>query len=344
MNLVLLNQLTEKNGASGNEKGVRDYILSVLPKECECTTDNIGNLTVKRKGRKTPKNKVMLCAHMDEVALIVTDYTPEGQLRFAPVGGINPSAVFGRRVTLGRNSSGEEITGVIAAKPVHMVKGDERDKQPQFDGLYIDIGAKDKADAEKTVERGRICYFENSFFLFGDKQLHAKALDDRIGCMIMIEMLKTEPEYDLICVFTVQEEIGTRGAGCAAYTVNPDYAIVLESTTACDTEGVDGADKVCCLGNGAVVSFMDRSTVYDRELYELAFETADKIGVKCQTKTKVAGGNDSGAIHKAAGGIRTTAISVPTRYLHTPSCVVNLGDITATEKLAAAMYEKLCVL
>ncbi len=338
MNLSLLERLTTVCGTSGNEQAVRDFIISKLPSDCEKTVDNMGNLIVTKKGKETPKNKVMICAHMDEVGFIVTSITDDGYLKFTTVGGIVPSAVFGRRVTFG------EFTGIIAERPVHMVKGDDKDKQPQIDELVIDIGVTSKKEAEELVSLGDYCYFENDFFLFGDNRLHAKALDDRLGCMMMIEMLNSEQEYDLTCVFTVQEEIGTRGAGCAAFTVNPDYAIVLESTTACDISGSDDENKVCCFGEGAVVSFMDKSTIYDRELYKLAFKTAEEIGVKCQTKTKVAGGNDSGAIHKAAGGIRTTAISVPTRYLHTASCVVDLEDVTATEKLASAMYKKLCEL
>lgn len=339
MNLALLERLTSLCSVSGDEKEVREFILSQLPSECEAETDNMGNLIVFRKGRTAPKNKVMLCAHMDEVGFIVTNITDEGLLKFTSVGGITPSAVFGRRVRFGNGT-----IGVIAAKAVHMVKGDEKDKQPPLDDLTIDIGVSSREEAEKLVSLGDNCYFENDFFLFGNNRLHAKALDDRIGCMIMLEMLKTEPEYDLTCVFTVQEEVGTRGAGCAVYTVNPDFAIVLESTTACDISGSDDENKVCCLGGGAVASFMDRSTIYDKELYRMAFDTAAEIGVKCQTKTKVAGGNDSGAIHKAMGGIRTAAISVPTRYLHTASCVVNCEDIKAVEKLAAAMYKKLCEL
>lgn len=339
MNLVLLERLTSCCSVSGDENQVREFIKSQLPPECETKTDNMGNLIVFRKGRKTPKNKVMLCAHTDEVGFIVTSITDDGYLKFTSVGGIVPSAVFGRRVIFSNGT-----VGVIAAKAVHLVKGDEKDKQPPLDDLTIDIGAASKEEAEKLVSLGDNCYFENDFFLFGNNRLHAKALDDRIGCMIMIEMLKNEPEYDLNCVFTVQEEVGTRGAGCAAYSVDPDFAIVLESTTACDISGSEDEKQVCCLGEGAVVSFMDRSTIYDKELYRMAFDTAKEIGVKCQTKTKVAGGNDSGAIHKAMGGIRTAAISVPTRYLHTASCVVDLEDIKASEKLAAAMYTKLCEL
>lgn len=339
MNLSLLERLTSLCGVSGNEENVRKFIKSQLPPECEAKTDNMGNLIVFKKGRKAPKNKVMLCAHMDEVGFIITSITEDGLLKFASVGGIVPSAVFGRRVVFADGK-----IGVIAAKAVHMVKGDEKDKQPPLDELTIDIGAATKEEAEKLVSLGDNCYFENDFFLFGENKLRAKALDDRMGCMMMLEMLNSEAEYDLNCVFTVQEEVGTRGAGCAAYTVNPDFAIVLESTTACDISGSEDENKVCCLGEGAVVSFMDRSTIYDKELYRLSFETAEEIGVKCQTKTKVAGGNDSGAIHKAMGGIRTAAISVPTRYLHTASCVVDLEDVKAVEKLAAAMYKKLCEL
>jgi len=339
MNLVLLERLTCANSVSGDEKEVCELIKSYLPAECDIKTDNMGNLIATRKGRKTPKNKVMLAAHMDEVGFIITAVTDDGYLKFTTVGGINPSAVFGRRVAF-RNGT----VGVIAAKPIHLLKGDEKDNQPAVDELVIDIGAKNRAEAEKLVALGDNCYFENDFFIFGNNRLHAKALDDRLGCMMMIEMLSKEPEYDLTCVFTVQEEVGLRGAGCAAYSVKPDFAIVLESTTACDIAGVDGEEKVCILGNGAVASFMDKSTIYDRELYSLSFETAKEIGVKCQTKTKVAGGNDSGAIHKAAGGIRTAAISVPTRYLHTASCVVDLEDVKAVEKLAEAMFIKLCEL
>lgn len=339
MNLVLLEQLTAVNSVSGDEKEIRELIKSYLPSECDIKTDNIGNLIVTRKGRKTPKNKVMLAAHMDEVGFIVTSVSDNGLLRFTAVGGINPSAVFGRRVVF-KNGT----VGVIAAKAVHLLKGDEKEKQPSLDELYIDIGADSREEAEKLITLGDNCYFENDFFLFGDNRLHAKALDDRLGCMMMIEMLAEEPEYDLTCVFTVQEEVGLRGAAAAAYSVKPDFAIVLESTTACDIAGSEDENKVCVLGNGAVASFMDKSTIYDKELYALSFETAKEIGVKCQTKTKVAGGNDSGAIHKAVGGIRTAAISVPTRYLHTASCVVDLGDVKAAEELAKAMYKKLCEL
>ncbi len=339
MNLKLIRELSLLNGTSGNEERVRDYILSQLPQSCEATVDPLGNLIVTKKGAQTPKNKVMLCAHMDEVAFIATMINDDGSVKFSPVGGINASAAFGRRV---RSENG--VVGVIAAKATHMLKGEEKEKQPEISALSIDIGAGTAEEAKKLVKQGDCFYFESEFFPFGEDMIKGKALDDRVGCALLIELLNTSLPYDLTCVFTVQEEIGTRGAACAAYNVKPDFAIVLETTTACDIAGVEGEKQVCRLGEGAVVSFMDKGTIYDKELYRLAFELAKDNALPVQTKTVVAGGNDSRAIHKAVGGIRTAAISVPTRYLHTPACVMKLSDVGAAAELAGLLAERLCEL
>ena len=326
-------------GTSGDEDDIRAQIISVLPADCEYKTDNIGNLTVFKKGAKAPKNKIMLCAHMDEVGFIITAVTSDSRLKFAPVGGISPGVVYGRRVIF-RNG----MTGVIGAKALHHLSSPEKDSQPKIDALCIDIGAENEEEAKKHVSPGDFCYFRSEYEEFGSGFIKCKALDDRVGCAILLDMLGREQEYDMYCVFTVQEEIGTRGALCAAHNVKPDMAVILETTTACDIPGSDGEKKVCVLGDGAVVSFMDRSTIYDRELYELARREADKAGIKNQTKSVIAGGNDSGAIHKAAGGIRTAAISVPTRYLHSPACVMKKEDVEASARLAQLLFEKLAVL
>ncbi len=335
----LIERLSRLCGTSGDEGDVRDFIRSRLPAGCEVTTDNLGNLTVFRKGAKTPKNKIMYCAHMDEVGFIVTDIAQDGRLKLAPVGGISPDVVFGRRIVL---KSGR--VGVIAAKPVHHLSDSEKDRQPKIEELSADIGANDRDEAEKLVERGEYCYFDGAYEEFGEGFIKGKALDDRVGCAIMLTLLNGELPYDAWFVFTVQEEIGTRGAACAAYNVKPDIAVILETTTACDIPGSEGEKAVCRLGEGVVVSFMDRSTIYDRELYRIGRETAGNAGVKHQTKTLVAGGNDSGAIHKAIGGIRTTALSVPTRYLHSPACVMKKEDVEATLTTAAALLNRLAEL
>ena len=319
------------DGTSGDEGAVRKYIKSHISAD-EVTTDNLGNLLVFKKGRKTPKNRIMFAAHMDEVGFMATDITEDGFLRFGAVGGVDPRVVLGRAL---RFSNG--TLGVVGTKAVHQQSADERRKAPDFPDMLIDIGASSRAEAEKLVKRGDCAVFDSDAFVFGDGFIKSKAIDDRAGCLIMMDMINGDPEFDAWYAFTVQEEIGTRGAKAAAFTVAPDIAVVLETTTACDIAGSSGDKRVCELGRGCVVSFMDRATIYDRGLYQLARETADKLGIPNQTKTLIAGGNDSGAIHVSRGGVRTCALSVPTRYLHSPSCVAKLSDIEATAKLANAV-------
>ncbi len=333
----LIKELSLALGTSGDEADIAKLIISKLPENAEYKTDALGNLIVTKKGNKTPKNNVMLAAHMDEVGFIVTYITDDGYLRIAPVGGINPETVLGRQLIF-KNGT----IGVIGTKAIHQQSEEERNKPVKISSMYLDIGAKNREEAEKYVLPGDFAYFTGEFLSFGDGMLKSKALDDRIGCAIMTELLNRDLPYDVTCVFTVQEEIGTRGAKAAAYTVAPDYALVLETTTACDFSGNDGEKRVCELSKGCVVSYMDNGTIYSKELYHLAFDTAKEKNIPCQTKSLVAGGNDSGAIHVSAGGIKTLALSVPTRYLHSPACVVKYSDVAATADLAYEMYVKLC--
>lgn len=321
------------DGTSGDESAVRDYIISHIRAD-EVSVDNLGNILVFKKGRKTPDKKVMFAAHMDEVGFMVTDITEDGFLRFGAVGGIDPRVVLGRAL---RFKNGTR--GIVGTKAVHQQSADERKKAPDFDDMMIDIGVYSREEAEKLVQRGDCAVFDSDSFYFGDGFVKSKAIDDRVGCLIMMEMINSDPEYDAWYAFTVQEEVGTRGAKAAAYTIAPDIAVVLETTTACDIAGTSGSKRVCELGKGCVVSFMDRATVYDRELYELARRTADENGVANQTKTLIAGGNDSGSIHVSRGGVRTCALSVPCRYLHSPACVIKESDYNATAELASAVLK-----
>ena len=318
------------DGTSGDEGAVRDYIMAHITAD-EVTVDNLGNLLVFKKGRKTPKNRIMFAAHMDEVGVMVTDITDEGFLRLGAVGGIDPRVVLGRGL---RFHNG--VKGVAGTKAVQQQSAEERKKAPEFSDMLIDIGASTREEAEKLISRGDCAVFDSNAFRFGDGFVKSKAIDDRAGCLIMMDMINGDPEYDAWYAFTVQEEIGTRGAKAASFTIAPDIAVVLETTTACDIAGTFGEKRVCELGEGCVVSFMDRATIYDRGLYQLARSTADELGIPNQTKTLIAGGNDSGAIHVSRGGVRTCALSVPTRYLHSPACVAKESDIEATAKLAEA--------
>lgn len=326
-----LKKLCLLNGASGDEGAVREYIRSRINAD-EVSVDALGNLIVFKKGKKTPKHKIMFAAHMDEVGFMVTNIDDNGFLSFGEVGGINPAVVLGRAVRLESGAN-----GVVGIKAVHQQSKDERSKMPEFREMYIDIGAVSREEAEKLAPLGSYAYFNSDFFEFGSGFIKGKAIDDRAGCLVMMDMINGAPEYDAWYAFTVQEEIGTRGAAAASFTVNPDIAFVLETTTACDIQGVTGGKRVCELGHGAVVSYMDNGTVYDRGLYDLAVRTAHDNNIPVQTKTLIAGGNDSRAIHISHGGVRTCAISVPCRYLHSPSCVIKNDDFKAVMALAVKM-------
>ena len=327
--LEMIKELCALSGISGRENAVRDYIIEKIKDYAEYSIDPLGNLIVFKKGKNPAKNKVMLDAHMDEVGLIITAITSEGYLKFAKVGGIDSRVMLGRAVKVGSKA----VNGVIGIKPVHLVDKGAEASVPKVDDLYIDIGAKSKEEAAKYVRLGDAAWFASDLVEFGDGFVKAKALDDRAGCAILIELIRSELEYDMWFSFSVQEEIGTRGAQTSAFTIDPDYAIVVETTTAADIAGVKDEKRVCICGEGGTVSFMDRSTLYNRELFDKAFEIAEKNSIKCQPKTMVAGGNDAGAIHKSRGGVKVLTVSVPCRYLHSPGCVIKYSDVEESFKL-----------
>lgn len=330
--LDLLKQLCLLDATSGDEDAVREFIISEIDGYCDYKTDNLGNILCFKKGKNRPQKKVMLDAHMDEVGLIITSVTSDGFLKFKTVGGIDTAALMFRKVKING-----KIDGVIGGKPIHLIKGDARKKLPESDSLYIDIGASSKEEALEKITLGDRAVIESNFVLSGDI-IKAKAIDDRIGCAVLINLLKSESEYDFYASFSVQEEIGTRGAKTAAFAINPDAALVIEATTAADIADVPQDKKVCKLGNGAVVSFMDKGTVYDKNYYNAALQS----GMPCQPKQAVAGGNNSAGIHLSREGVRTLAISLPCRYIHSSSCVANLDDCKSVEELTKYMLNGIC--
>lgn len=331
----MLKTLCLLNGTSGDEHAVKDYIISQIQDYCDYKIDALGSVIAFKKGRKSSDEIISVNAHMDEVGFIVTGITDDGYLRFSPVGGIDPRVCLDRTVVVGDN----RISGVVGDKAFHLLEGDERKKCPSFDKLLIDIGAQSRAEAEKSVALGDFVYFESDYIEFGNGFIKAKALDDRIGCMLMIEMIQNEIEFDTYFCFNVQEEVGLRGASCTAYSVKADKAIVLESTTAADLDGVSGNDRVCVLGDGPVISFMDGRTIYDRDLYKKFMALAADNNIPAQTKTAIAGGNDAGAIQTSANGTKVIAISLPSRYIHSAASVVKASDIENTRKLLKAIFK-----
>lgn len=333
----MLKDLCLLNGTSGDEVRVRDYIINEIKEYSTYEVDNLGSVIAYKKGKKKPNKTVCINAHMDEVGFIITGITSDGYLRFAPVGGIDTKVCLDRAVTVGEN----RINGVIADKAYHLLEDSEKDKASSFDKLLIDIGAKSETEAQSVVSLGDFAYFESDYTELGNGYIKAKALDDRIGCMLMIELIKSELEYDTVFCFNVQEEVGLRGSKCTSFAVGADISIVLEATTAGDLDGVTGADRVCVLGNGGVVSFMDNRTIYDRELYKLAMNTASENNIPVQTKTAVAGGNDAGSIQTSGKGAKVMALSLPCRYIHSPSSVVKKSDIDNTRKLLKEILKKI---
>lgn len=323
----LLKHLCLIDGTSGDEDTIREFIISEIKNFCEYKVDNLGNIICFKKGQKRPLKKVMVDAHLDEVGLIITSVTESGFLKFSVVGGIDASALMFRKVKIN-----QKINGVISGKPFHLLSKDASKKPPNIDSLYIDIGAKNKSEALKIISIGDRAVIESSFEVLGEN-IKSKALDDRIGCAILLNLLKKDAEYDFYATFSVQEEVGLRGAKTAAFTVNPDAAIVLEATTAADIPSNTADKQVCVLGNGVAVSFMDKATVYDKVFYNAALDS----GIKCQPKAAVAGGNNSGAIHLSGSGVRTIALSAPCRYIHTAESIANLKDIENLQALAKYM-------
>ncbi len=329
--LRLFKELCTIPAVSGREDSLREFILSKVSGFCKAEVDRNGNIICFKKGKNTAAKKIMIDAHIDEVGIIVTGYTDDGFLKFSTVGGISPAVMNARRVIF----EGGRI-GVIGIKPVHLASADEKKKYPDADSLYIDIGVDTKSEAEKIISLGDTAVFEGDV-REANGRIIARAIDDRAGVAVLIKLLESDALYDFYATFTVQEEVGCRGAKTAAYTVDPDGAIVLEATTAADLDGVSIDNRVCSLGDGPAVSFMDRSTLYDKRLYDAAI----KSGIKCQPKAAVAGGNNSGAVHLTRGGVPTVAISVPCRYIHSPSCLADFGDIEGMYALSEYMLSKM---
>lgn len=336
--LDTLKTLCQLDGVSGWEDEVRDYILErVIPYASGVETDSMGNLIVTKKGKKTPAKKIMLAAHMDEVGIIITQISDDGFLRFDFIGGVDRRVVIGKRVFIGRG----RVPGVIGIKPIHLLEKGEEKTVPKLDELYIDIGAATREQAESLVSLGDEGVFEDSVLEFGDGFLKAKAIDDRVGCAAMIKLLEQELPCDCTFAFTVQEEAGTRGAQIAANRVKPDVAIILEGTTAADLPGVEEGKRVCRLGGGLVLPFMDKGTLYTPALWKRATGIADKNDIPWQTKTRIAGGTDARVIQRSGAGCEVVAISAPIRNIHSPAGVAKFSDFRYMPKLVLLLLEAL---
>lgn len=338
---MLLRELTELHGVSGHEGLVRQRIVEEIKDLVdEHRVDALGNLIAFKRGNgKAPRRKVMVTAHMDEVGLMIVYIEREGSLRFRPVGGIDDRVLLSKKVLIGDN----RVPGVIGVKPVHLLEAKQRNQVLRVEDMSMDIGASSKEEAERLVKLGDYAAFDVAFSELGGA-LHAvkgKAFDDRAGCAALIELLKDNYSMDVHAVFTVQEEVGLRGARVAAYALAPEVAFALEGTICDDLPKKRDVSPTTVLGAGPAITVMDRSVVVDRRLLTLLTAAAQSDGIPCQFKQPGVGGTDAGAIHLAREGIPSAVVAVPARYIHAPVCLLSLNDLENTVRLMRAALTRL---
>lgn len=326
---VLVKELTSLGAPSGFEDAVREFIKERICAD-EVYTDSMGNLICHKKGNG---EKVMVAAHMDEVGLIITEITDNGFLRFSTLGGIETAVLCSKKVLIGKNA----VAGIVSAKAIHLQKGDEVTSPLKLKDLYIDIGARDKESAEKLVSQGDFAVFNGEYTPFGDKLVKSKALDDRVGCAIVLELSKEDFDSDMYFVFTVQEEVGLRGAKTASALIAPDLAVAVDVSNVGDTP--ESMDMNLSLGKGPAVKMKDASFIIHESVRKLLLDAAKESGIPYQLEAASYGGTDAGAIHLSGGGVASGTISIPTRYIHSANEVIDKKDLENTAILLQKVIE-----
>ncbi|HWQ43606.1 MAG TPA: M42 family metallopeptidase [Desulfosporosinus sp.] len=324
MDFAMLGQLTQLFGPSGSEELVAEFIAAQVRPYCdELSKDTLGNLIVRRQGNG---KKIMVAAHMDEIGLMITHINKEGFLRFVPLGGVQIPNLTRQRVKF--------IDGRIGTIGVEKL-----DKRSDFklDKLYLDIGVSSREEAEQFVHIGETAVFVGDFVESGTR-LISKAFDDRIGCFVAIEALKrTKSTHELAFVFTVQEEIGTRGAKTAAYALEPDLAIAVDVTATGDTPKAHPMSVE--LGSGVGIKVLDRSMITSPKIKRWMADVATDRIIPFQWEVLEYGGTDCGAIHLSRGGVPSGVLSIPTRYVHSPAEMIDKRDVEAAVDLLVALLE-----
>ncbi len=329
---MLLKRLTEAMGLPGFEKEVREIIKEELSGHVDrLYTDRIGNLIAIKNGNATGPHTV-LCAHMDEVGMVVKGIDATGLIRFGSWG-CDPRVLVSKQVKVGD----KKINGVIGSKPIHQQKPEERTKAHTVDDMYIDIGLFNKADAEKLVSVGDYVGFATEYREFGDNKAMSKALDDRVGCAAIIEVLKSDTKSKITAVFTAQEEVGCRGSAVASNNITADIAIIVEGTICADTIKEEHDKSVTYMGKGPAVSLLDRGTVYRKDCVERVLGTAQAQGIPIQVRRTGMGGTDAMRFSQAKEGMAVIGLAVPCRYIHSPVSVVDLNDYENLIKLLKAL-------
>jgi putative aminopeptidase FrvX len=334
----LLKELTEAAGVSGSENEIRTTIRDLVEDHVdEWRVDALGNLLAVKKGTGQENLSIMIDAHMDEVGLMITDVDRDGSYRFMPVGGLDERTILGKVVQVGE----DKITGVIGLRPIHLLSSTERTAVVKVKTMRVDIGARNKAEASKKAKSGDPVTFLTPYEEHGDIAL-GKAFDNRCGCAALIEILRAEPyPFDIQAAFTVQEEVGLRGAKVAAFGLKPDAALILETTPAIDLPADQDVSPVVRLGNGPSIYVMDRDTLQDPRFVAHITKTASQEKILHQIRRPGGGGTNSGVIQRALRAIPVATIATPARYTHSPISMVKLNDYKMTTSLAEATLRSL---
>ena len=337
----LLKKIIEAAGISGYEKEIAHIMCGELKKSCdEVKVDNFGNV-IARKGKG--KRKIMLAAHMDEIGFMVKHITKEGYLNFIKVGGIDDRVLPAQRVVI-KAKKGDCI-GVIGTKPPHLQKEEDKKKPLKYEDMFIDIGCSSREEAKKRVEIGDIAIFEPNSGVLNGKLYYGKAIDDRIGCYALIKITESlKVDAEIYAVATGQEEVGLKGARTAAFNVSPDYAIVIDTTIAGDTPQITERESSLKLGEGVAITIIEasgRGVIVSEKMKDLLMDTAKKNKIKYQVDVIEGGMTDGAIIYMNKEGVQTGVLSIPTRYIHSPTGVFHIDDVDSAVKLTVKAIERL---
>ncbi len=341
IDVSLLKQICEIPGAPGFEKPVRDLVISlVTPWVDEVRVDNIGNVIALKKGIRNPDGKrVMLAAHLDEIGFIVSHIDEQGFLRFNTLGGFDPKTLTAQRVIV---HGKKDLIGVMGSKPIHVMTAEEKTKLPKTTDFFIDLGMP-KEEVDKYITIGDPVTRDRELIEMGDC-VNCKSIDNRVSVFIVIEALKQlkSPAYDVYAAFTVQEEVGIRGANVAAHSINPDFGIALDTTIAFDVPGAAAHEKVTELGKGTAIKIMDAMTICDYRMVAFMKQVAGKEAISWQPELLTAGGTDTAGVQRMGKqGAIAGAISIPTRHLHQVIEMAHKKDISDSIALLVACLEQL---
>lgn len=341
VNVDLLKRVCEAPGAPGFEGPIRNLILAEIKDHAdEVRVDNMGNVIALKKGADNPEGKkIMVAAHMDEIGFLVSYIDDAGFIRFQTLGGFDPKTLTAQRVII---HGKKPIIGVMGSKPIHVMKPEERNAPAKIEEYFIDCGMN-KEEVSKWIEIGNPITRERELIEMGDC-VNCKSIDNRVSVYILIEALKQvkKPTYDFFAVFTVQEEVGLRGANVASHSINPDFGIALDTTIAYDLPGAQAHEKVTELGKGTAIKIMDAMTICDTRMVKFLKNTADKHEIKWQPEILAAGGTDTAGLQRMGKqGSIAGAISIPTRHLHQVIEMAHKADISESVRLLTNAIEEI---